>query len=610
MHSPPLALAFATLERPQVVQRLIGSIRKHRPEIKIYVADQSWRSEAMAEFYRASGVTVIPIPYDAGVTASRNRLVEAISEDYFVLCDDDFILDARTNFSDAMRILETDREIGVVGGRLFDFDGQSEQLRRWELFLQYDRPNKILFSIPIYDVAPKVREIGHIRYYLCDAVLNFAVFRRAIFNQGAGWDERFKSNGEHEDFYLNLKVNTSFKVGYLPTLVAYHHHPEAYTVYRSRLRERNEGWRLFFEKWGLEQHIEYGLGVRTIDDIATIVPSTAVADRFFINPNLSLQQKATTPGTLLVGPRDTVSAVGVLTPAGEGVGNFEGRAQLLLRTGLPLIPVPATASASVASGDAVYAERYQLEAPVESTAVANPGAQLYFRYEPVCSRDTDFYLWYYCVAPPLREGAVAQRQVAVVRWWGSDGRSLVWRSQQVFLDLRASTFWQPIQLPLPVMTAECRWLRFDVVTDAGPKSSPICTGLVFRDTGRGSVPATPQELPEVLAFGRIPCDGAEPGFPGETLEEVIRRAEPQKVRPRSCSSAADLSLLSREELADLDVLYFVGWESLGRNLVSARLPGSEVPAPAALALPTSEWSLPGRKVLGFGASRGLVSLSV
>jgi hypothetical protein len=35
-----------------------------------------------------------------------------------------------------------------------------------------------------------------------------------------------------------------------------------------------------------------------------------------------------------------------------------------------------------------------------------------------------------------------------------------------------------------------------------------------------------------------------------------------------------------------------------------------MPAPAALALPISDWSLPGRKVLGFGESCGLVSLGV
>jgi len=91
---------------------------------------------------------------------------------------------------------------------------------------------------------------------MCDAVLNFAVMRRTIFdNPCIRWDERFKSNGEHEDFYLNLKFNSDVKVAYLPTMTAGHHHPEEFSKYRSRLRDRREGWTAFFDKWGIDQYL-------------------------------------------------------------------------------------------------------------------------------------------------------------------------------------------------------------------------------------------------------------------------------------------------------------------------------------------------------------------
>lgn len=608
MDHPPLALAFATLERPQVVQRLIASIRKHRPEIKIYVADQSRRLEVTAEFYRVSGVTVIPMPFDCGVTVSRNRLVEAITEEVFVLCDDDFILDENTDFTDAVRILEADPEIGVVGGRLFDFYGVNEQVRNWELFLQYDKANKILFGIPIYNVAPKARELGPIRYFLCDAVLNFAVFRRAIFRAGARWDERFKSNGEHEDFYLNLKLNTPFKVAYLPTLVAYHHHPEVYARYRSQLRLRNEGWRRFFDKWGLEQYLEYGHAVRTIDDIERVVPSSSIRDRFFVNPNVSLHCVEATTDTLLIGENDDIAAVGALTAAGKRAGAFNDVGHLLLGRDAAPIPIPPGKTPPTESKESVLAERYGLEAPAESIAVADPGAQLYFRYDPLWRDDADLYLWYYCVASKPRDGVPPRRQVAVARWWDARGQSLIWRSQQIFIDLRPSTFWQPLLLPVPLMSPGSPWLRFDIVSDAGPKSSPICTGLIFLKGGGEGAAVDSHDQPEVLALGRIPNDGAERGFAGELLSDVIKRAPARSVELRTCASAPGLSLLDRDELCGLDVLYFVGWESLGRNLVSARLPRNGMPAPTALALPSADWSLPGRDVLGFGAGCGLVSL--
>jgi len=299
----------------------------------------------------------------------------------------------------------------------------------------------------------------------------------------------------------------------------------------------------------------------------------------------------------------------VLTSAGESVGGFKDRGHLLLGEGLAPVPIPAVTSAAATQME--LAERYQLEAPVEATVVADPGAQLYFRYDPVWCRDSDFYLWYYCVAPQPRDGAAPRRQVAVARWWDQQGHCLLWRSQQIFFDLRPSKFWQPILLPTPLATANCRWVRFDIVTDAGPKSSPVCTGLLFRENGRNSRDlSSRRDAPEALALGRIPHDGADSGFPGDMLEDVIRRAPPRKVKARTCASAPDLSLLSRDQMTGLDVLYFVGWESLGRNLVSARLPRDDVPAPTALALPHSDWSLPGRKVLGFGEGCGPVALSV
>jgi hypothetical protein len=103
--------------------------------------------------------------YDVGVTTSRNRLAREIREEYFVLCDDDFILGPQTQFDDALHILATHPEIGVVGGKLYDFGWGDEWVRNWELFLEYDKKQKILFSIPIYELAPRAQEVSGIRFF-------------------------------------------------------------------------------------------------------------------------------------------------------------------------------------------------------------------------------------------------------------------------------------------------------------------------------------------------------------------------------------------------------------------------------------------------------------
>jgi hypothetical protein len=615
MALPSLALAFATIERPQVAQRLVRSVRKYFADLPIYVADQSRQVAAMAGFYQQHAVTLLRMPYDAGVTASRNRLAQEIREDYFVLCDDDFIIGPQTRFGDALHILETHPEIGVVGGKLYDFGWNEEWVRNWELFLQYDRQQKILFSIPIYESAPRAREVGGIRFFLCDAVLNFAVFRRSIFSEGVQWDERFKSNGEHEDFFLNLKVNSPHRVAYLPTMVAHHHHPEEYRAYITQLRERDEGWRRLFEKWGLEQHIEFGLGVRTLDDLGTIVEASDARARFFLNGDLSLRRTKSTPDTVLVGNFERLATVGGLDAKGNSTTTGATTASLLLDPDTCAI-VAATERHTAAPAEAVTArvagedpfERYRRETSGRDPTVSATNRELYFRYDAILQDYADFYLWYYCGGAKPRKEATERRLAVVVRWSDDKGRILVWKSQRSLLDLRTTGYWQPLHVDIPLLPRGTTWLRFDVITDGGRSPDPLCTGFLFAGrAGSGSRPDTASC--EVLGLSRLPNDGATPGTNGRYLEEIGRNCIAHPVTLRQSNFAAAMTLFETGEIPGLEALFFVGWEGLGRSLVGARLPQAAPSPPSTLALPGAEWRSPGRRIYGFGRPIGFVRLA-
>jgi hypothetical protein len=617
--SPSLALAFATIERPQAVQRLIRSVRKYFPDLPVYVADQSRQGGAMSAFYAANEVNLIRMPYDIGVTASRNRLAQEIKEDYFVLCDDDFIAGRRTSFREAVQILDAEPDLAVIGGRLYDLYSGEEWIRNWELYLEYDVQHKILFSVPIYQLAPRAREVGGIRFYLCDAVLNFAVFRRSIFSSGVGWDERFKSNGEHEDFYLNLKINSPYKVAHLPAMVAYHHHPEEYRAYRAWLRDRNEGWKRFFEKWGLEQHVEFGLGVRTIDDFGAVIEAGDAQSRFFVNAGLSLSRRAPAPDTLLVGDHVKIATVGALDEWGDLTQPDATAGSLLLdRASRQIIAAPGTAPARQArpavalplSDEGI--ERYQLEAEAGDRALGFINEGFYFRYDPVLRDDTDFVLWYTRDPAQADDNGSGQRLSAVVRWTSSDGSSLVWKSPRKYLDLEPAPYWRPLLLDVPLLPRGSRWLRFDMVTDGGPSADPVCTGFLFAASDvMSSLPARKLEALnlEVLALSRLANDGAAPGRNGRPLAEVSRNCAELPVTMRRAVPDADLMVLRIDEASALEVVFFVGWESLGRSLISARLPGPLLQAPAAIAVPSATWRSQRGPILGFGSAKGLVVLA-
>lgn len=617
MALPPLALVFATIERPQTVQRLVRSIRRYCPDLPVYAADQSRQVEAMRAFYAANNVTLIRMPYDAGVAASRNRLAQSVAEDFFVLCDDDFVLGPRTGFHDALQIMQRRPEIGVVGGRLYDFDGKEQWLRNWEIFLEYDAAHRILFSVPIYKVAPRVGEVGRVRYYLCDAVLNFAVFRRSMFANGVRWDEQFTCNGEHEDFFLNLKVNTGYRVAHLPTMVAYHHHPEEFKAYRQRLRDRDRGWKRFLEKWNIDQHLEMGFGVRTVDDVSTVVSEEDVQRRFFLNANLSLRRDKPASDVVVIDSYKRLATVDTLDELGNRAGGELEKGRLLLdvhtkdivttRTRDTTDPPP---SAAGVESRAVLMARYGLENTGEGRIVGFTQKDIYFRYDAILRPDADFFLWYTCRHGGNGETRSERKLAVVARWTAVGGSCLVWRSRPAFIDLDTEDYWRPIHLNLPTLPRGCAWLRFDIMTDDGANSRSIGSGFLFSVPElRGiSRPALDSAGYEVLGISRIPGDGTAPGRAGRPLEEVGRDCAKVAATVHSLDANGKVSILPTEQLGGLEVLFFAGWQSLGRALVSARLPEKALSSPAALALPGEDWRSPDSRVYGYGRSRGFVNL--
>jgi len=617
---PSLVLAFATIERPQVVQRLIASVRRHFPAMPIYVADQSLDVAAMASFYAQMQVTLIRMPYDAGVCASRNRLAASIAEDYFVLCDDDFVFGGRTDFTEALRILRHHPEIGVVGGKLYDYNGSLEYTRNWELFLHLDVVNRTLTSTPIFHYAPRAPQMGTTRFYLCDAVMNFAVMRRAIFAESAiRWDERFKSNGEHEDFFLNMKLNSSVRVAYLPTMVAYHHHPEAFVSYRAKLRERLEGWKQLFAKWNIDQHLEIGLGVRSIDDLNETVEPEQARDRFFLNDNLSLR-RATSDAALLVGQGASLSAVGLLNETGEPNASSPAMARLLVRaaggrvmTGPDLEPLAALARQSSSGALETPESRHSLVPVGRAVDLSRSGAAALFRYNPVARVDADFVLWYR-LAPA--DGAqrtprgVSSGTLAIhLRWFADNGGVLMWDSGPYLLDAGRTDYWAPLLVEVPLCPSRCASMRFEIVAGESAGRRPLATGFLFSDRSGDSTAARslPRPAPDALALTPwiAPAPGALP--PPARLDELAGTRSDAAMTPELCAQVPALMLLPTSALTDMDTVFLFGWPGLGAPLSIIHLPdrvvsGAQSFAPHYVALPSA--AAPSVRIIGFIKGQG------
>lgn len=295
-----LAMVFATFRRPHTAQRLVNSVREYFPDMPIYVADQSEPTEEMRDYYARQNCEVVWMEVDVGVCASRNAAVDLVKEPYFLLCDDDFFFGPETTFDAALALLEDQRDIGVVGGRLFDVheneSGTNTENRFWELFFSYDQAKGKLVTIPVHYFAPDPKYAQGIEYFECDAVMNFAVFRRDMIDDQIRWDPQFKSNGEHEDFYLNLKVNGDYRVVYSPGIVAYHHHPLQPNY--QKLRFRNHGWQKFLDKWKLRQFLELDQGIRVTNMVQDLMPYATGYQEFYEGTPLETRKQNTAAGCL------------------------------------------------------------------------------------------------------------------------------------------------------------------------------------------------------------------------------------------------------------------------------------------------------------------------
>lgn len=313
-------LIVTTMDRPGAVQRLVRTAREHFPDIAILVGDQSAPDPFMDEFYAAYDVSVIRLPYDIGLSAARNALVDHVEDEFFVLCDDDFVFTGETDFGPALQLLRGQPEIGIVGGRVknVDYPFADAQSVDWAKFIEFDEARRLLSFVPMHLLAPKPSMHNGIQFYRCDAVLNFAVFRRAIFDAVVRWDPLIRSDGEHEDFYLNIKQNADVGIAFLPSLSILHNRPEARAY--ERMRARTGGWRRFFDKWNVRAYLELGAGLRDGQRVDRFVPQQLLSRENYFSGSWSLHQRPPVPGAFDLGDDHMVPLYGYV---GNGEAVFD-----------------------------------------------------------------------------------------------------------------------------------------------------------------------------------------------------------------------------------------------------------------------------------------------
>ncbi len=193
-----LTAVIKTFERPDTLKRLVDSIKRLYPNMKIIVVDDS-RNPLKLE-----GVKTIVMPYNSGISAGRNRALLEVETKYVLLMDDDFIFYRQSLFEAALEIMERNEMIDIMGGEVVNLPS----------FKASDYSNVRLHPTDAIAKMPKGSSIEKLPVY--DKVPNFFIARPERL-QLIGWDEDLKKI-EHADFFTRAKgvlltvFNKNFKV--------------------------------------------------------------------------------------------------------------------------------------------------------------------------------------------------------------------------------------------------------------------------------------------------------------------------------------------------------------------------------------------------------------
>lgn len=236
-----LTIIIKTFERKNALSRLLKSIEKRYSTIPIIIVDDSKKaySKYILNKYKDLNIKYIVEDFDIGLSKGRNILINNVETDYFLLCDDDFEFDERTNLEEAFRLYKL-HKADILGGTVYNrFYLNSVYSVLWSL-KDIRRLKKVIKKeefCGIYNGKYKINdkniellinknadEFKNEEAYITDICSNFFIGDTKKIKQIGGWTPEILKVGEHEFFFLKAKKN-KLKVLYTP-LFGIRHYPK------------------------------------------------------------------------------------------------------------------------------------------------------------------------------------------------------------------------------------------------------------------------------------------------------------------------------------------------------------------------------------------------
>ncbi len=271
-----ICVLIKTFERKGSLIRLLRSLEKVSCRLPILIADDSrhpYKKEIMSRF-SSLDIHYYTLPFNCGLSAGRNALLEKTRTPFFLLFDDDFAWHKKTDLAVALKIME-EQQLDIGGGTFFNLLSANTVRRlarilltpslAWRYFNQIPLESAYIgnFIIENKDCTLTIsnKQPEDSLFCSCDLVNNFFIGRTASIRKIKGWDENLKV-GEHEDFFLRAKLD-GLKTAFLPGFVIKHYpvSDKNYLAFRERAVEFKT---LFIQKFSFNTYREVNTDDGTI----------------------------------------------------------------------------------------------------------------------------------------------------------------------------------------------------------------------------------------------------------------------------------------------------------------------------------------------------------
>jgi glycosyltransferase involved in cell wall biosynthesis len=221
-----ITFGITSFERPRLLEQLVASIRVRYPQARILVADNGRQKANLP-----GDVKVLNLEFDCGLSRARNALIDNLQTEFLLLLEEDFLFTDETRIEPFVEILDTDHEVGMIGGAVRGATG------RLGLYcLDIDVFRDVMY---VQDATRRMRMTGNgTGYRVCDIAWNFGLFRRSFLDMHR-WDDRLKV-GEHAAYFHQVKLRGHWRVAATPAVALYHvpdRRSEHYVKHRRRAKD-------------------------------------------------------------------------------------------------------------------------------------------------------------------------------------------------------------------------------------------------------------------------------------------------------------------------------------------------------------------------------------